>query len=660
MFSLGEIILNTKKERIKKIEIRKKYLKSKKRLDKFLSNKTSFNEYFMNKIAEYSDMRAITDTYNNVFMDYANLEKGIINLSCKLQSLGIKKEDFICIFTENNGYWAMCEQAVMSCGAIPTLRGSKAPTEELNFIINHCEAKGLILENEKLFEKIKPFIKDKQLNFIFIMFKKEPIDFSDINCPVYYIEEIIYSKIDYKFVKPEQNLEDIAVMLYTSGTTGNPKGVLLTHKNILSQIPSIIKGFKAKPRENTLQILPVWHAYEHTTQLYYFISGCHLHFTTLIGLKNDLIKYDIDAFMSVPRIWEAVRLGIFQKLKQTSPILYKIFDFAVKYSIYYKIHKMYSERRITNKKNGYHIWTSLYHKVVRSFLKPLHIFFTNTLYERIKKAAGINFRVSISGGSALSMKDQLFYDAIGVNLREGYGLTETSPVLTLRNVDEPNFLGCCGKPFMGTEIKIIDVETNKELGIFQKGVVFVKGYQIMKGYYKDEEATKTVIDENGWFNTGDIGWITAENNLVLIGREKETIVLSNGENVEPLPIEEACLESQYIEQIMLVGQNKSSIGALIVPSEEALKKCGLLAQDLKSGSNLTILDNSLRELIKKEISIYIRKKKNLKSFENINHFEILKEHFSTENGLMSQTAKMKRNIISKKYEKPISNMYDKK
>ena len=650
----------SKKERLRKIAIKREYLKSKKRIDKFLSNKISFNRYFREKTAEYPDMRAITDTYNDVFLNYAELNSGIHNLACALQSFGVEKNDFVCIFSENNGFWALCEQAVMECGAVPTLRGSKANVEELDYIINHSEAKGLILENENLLNNLKPYITNKKLNFIVVMFKKEENEYTDFGCPVYYLEDLIKNKTDNEFEVPEQTLDDNAVMLYTSGTTGNPKGVLLTHKNLLSQIPSIVKGLMSKPGENTLQILPVWHAYEHTTQLYYLLSGCHLHFTTLSGLKSDLAKYDIDIFMSVPRIWEAVRLGVFQKLKQTSPILYGVFDFAVKLSIYYKIHKMYSERRITNKKTGYHIWTSLYHRFVRSFLKPLHVLFTNTLYKKIKNAVGINFRASISGGGSLSMKDQLFYDAIGVNLREGYGLTETSPVLTLRNVSEPNFLGCCGTPFMGTEIKILDINTREELGIFQKGVVYAKGYQIMRGYYKDEEETKKVIDEKGWFNTGDIGWLTADNNLVLIGREKETIVLSNGENVEPEPIEEACLESPYIEQIMLVGQDKSSIGALIVPSEEALKKCGILAKDLKSGSNLTISNQTLRELIKKEIAIYIKRKKNLKDFEKINKFELLKDSFSASNGMMSQTAKMKRNTIFEKYKKSISNMYDQK
>ena len=652
--------MNERKEKLRKALLKRKLIIGTRKVNKFLSDKTSFNNFLKDSFAKYKSMPAITDTYCDINLTYEELENNISDLAAAIQSFGVQKGDFVSIFTENNGLWSTIEQAVMRCGAICTLRGSNAPIDELDYILSHSESKGLILRDAILFNKIKPYLEKYNLNFVIIMFAKENDDFSELNCPVFTYEQAIEIGKTKSFVAPEQNINEDCAMMYTSGTTGMPKGILITHKNLLAQIPSIQYGFMSKAGENTLQILPIWHTYEHITQLYYLSSGCHLHFTTLTGLKNDLVKYDIDTFMSVPRIWEALRLGIFQKLKQKSILVYKIFDFAVKLSITYKIHKMYSERRITNKEGEYHIISNLYHKVARSFLKPLHILFTKTLYKSIKNAAGINFRESISGGGALSMKDQLFYDAIGVNLREGYGLTETSPVLTLRNASDPNFLGCCGTPLMATEIKILDIETNKELGILQKGVVYVRGPQVTKGYYKNEESTKAVFSDDGWFNTGDIGWLTADNNLVLVGRLKETIVLSNGENVEPVPIEEACLESPYIDQIMLVGQDQTSIGALIVPSEAALQKCGILAKDIKSGSNLTISNPTLRELIKKEISTYIKNKKNLKSFEQIKNFEVINENFSTSNGMMSQTAKMKRNSIFEKYKNLISKMFEKK
>lgn len=649
-----------KKERLRKIKLKRTLLYDKRQIDKFLADKISFNDYFKNQIEKYGEMPAIVDTYSKIEQNYKQLNETISNFASALQSFGLQKGDFVGIFTENNGRWVSVHQAVMRNGAVCTLRGSAAPIGELDYILGHSNAKGVILKDGALLKNLKPYLNNRELKFIVLMFKSQNDDIEGLNAPVYYFEDAVKMGENIEFRPVEQNIDEYCVMLYTSGTTGNPKGVPLTHKNLLSQMPPVSKGFLSKPGENTLQILPVWHAYEQIAQLYYFTAGCKLHFTTLSGLKNDLVRYKIDTLMSVPRIWEAIRLGIFQKLKQKSPVMYQIFDFAVKLSINYKIHKMYSERRITNKKTGYHKLSDLYHKIARSFLKPLHVLFTNTIYAKIKQAAGINFRASISGGGALSMKDQLFYDAIGVNLREGYGLTETSPVLTLRNVSEPNFLGCCGKPLMGTEVKILDIETGEELGIFQKGVVWVRGYQVMNGYLNDIEATKAVLDDDGWFNTGDIGWLTADNNLVLVGRMKETIVLSNGENVEPIPIEEACLESPYIDQIMLVGQDEASIGALVVPSEAALEKCGILAKDMKTGSNLSVKNQTLRELIKKEIALHIKNKQNLKPFEQIKQFEVINENFTMQNGMMSQTAKIKRNNIFEKYKTTIQAMFEKK
>jgi len=649
-----------RKERKRQILIKKQLLSDKRQMERFLSDKTSFNNYFKESISGYGNLPAVTDTYNDLEMNYSEFEGQISLISSALQSFGVKRGDFVGIFTENNGRWAVCEQAVMRCGAIATLRGSNCPVGELDYIMGHSDAVGIFVRDGNLLSKLKPYLKNHALNFVIIMFKGAKDDLSGIDAPVMYFEDALEKGKNYTFLAPEQKIDDFAVMMYTSGTTGNPKGVLLTHKNILSQMPALQRGVKTQKGENTLQILPVWHAYEHTTQLYFYTCGCHLHFTTLKDLKNDMAQYKIDTMMSVPRIWEAIRLGVFQKLKQTSHFKYRIFDFGVKLSIKYKIHKMYSERRITNKKHAYHFYMNWYHRFVRLFMKPVHVLLTHTVYRAVKNAVGLNFKRSISGGSSLALKDQLFYDAIGVNLREGYGLTETSPIITLRHDDKMNYLGSCGQPFMATEIKVFDMETDKELGVFQKGVVKVRGYQIMHGYYKDKEATDAVIDKDGWFTTGDIGWLTYDNNLVLVGRMKETIVLSNGENVEPVPLEEACLESPYIGQIMLVGQDESSLGALVVPSEAALKKCGILANDLKSGKTLTIKDQTLRDLIKREIATYIKNKQNLKNFEQIKQFEVLNEDFNMNNGMLSQTAKIKRSNIFEKYKATISEMFDKK
>lgn len=620
----------------------------------------SLSEVIESCMERFSKFHAITDKYNNVFMTYGELRNTMNLFATGLQALGVKKGDKIGLFAENNGMWMATSMAILKCGAVDVIRGSNAPIEELHYITAHADCKGLILRDEKLYSAMKPFLEEFSLDFVIVTYSKNKLDTTNVKAKVYTYGDILKLGEENTFKPVEMNRNDDCTILYTSGTTGNPKGVLLSHENSIYQLEVVHHGFMSQPGENTLQILPIWHSYERIGQCYYVSRGCNLHFTTLSGLKNDLATYNIDTFMSVPRIWESIRVGVYQKLKQTSPILYNIFDFAIKTSISYKTHKMYGERRITNKWN-YHFFSTIYHRIVRSCIKPLHVLFYNTLYKKIKKAVGLNnIRASISGGGALSMQDELFYDAIGVNLRIGYGLTETAPVLTLRNVCDKNFLGSAGSPLNGTDLKVVDPTTFKELPVFSKGLVVAKGPQIMKGYYKDNEATQKVMTEDGYFITGDLGWLTKDNNLVLVGRLKETIVLSSGENVEPVPIEEAILLSPYIDQIVLVGQDKSGIGALIVPSKEALEKCGINIKNVQSFKDSSAYEHSeLDKLIKKEINTHITNKPNLRAFEKVKQFSIIKEAFSVENGLMSATQKVKRNKVFEKYEELIGNMYNK-
>ncbi|MBQ3640991.1 AMP-binding protein [bacterium] len=611
-------------------------------------------EYCMDKFSSYP---AITDAYNNVYMTYKEMKDEMLKFASGLQSLGIKKYDKIGLFSESHGLWMATSLGILKTGAIDVIRGSNAPVSELEYIAMHADCRALILRDDKLFNKLKPFLTKYRFDFIVITYKTAEIDTEGINYPVYTHQDILKLGENHTFEPVEMDRMDDMTILYTSGTTGNPKGVVLCHNNLIYQIEIAHEGFLSQPGENTLQILPIWHAYERIGQLYYVSRGCHMHYTTLTGLKNDLQKYDINTLMSVPRIWEALRNGIYQKLKQTSPVAYNIFSFAIKTSIMYKTHKMYGERRITNKVN-YHTLSTIMHRIIRSFLKPFHVLFYNTLYKKIKNAAGLgHIRASISGGGSLSMQDELFYDAIGIDLRIGYGLTETAPVLTLRGVQEMNYLGSAGKPVKGTQLKIVDTKTFKELPKFKKGLVLAKGPQLMKGYYKDEAATKAVMTDDGFFITGDLGWLTNENNLVLVGRLKETIVLSNGENVEPTPIEEAILLSPYIDQIVLVGQDRNGIGALIVPSKEALEKCGINMLNVKSSKEGNFNSPELEDLIKHEINTNIVNKPNLKAFEKVNRFALLKDNFSIENGLMSMTQKIKRNKVFEKYKDLITNMY---
>lgn len=628
-------------------------------LESFYAEAKNFSDYFLNITEKFNDLYAVKDEYSGIDnYTYKNLQEEILNFSSGLQSIGVKKGDFVCLFSESNGRWIVIDQSIIRCGAISTLRGVLAPNDELKYIINHSGSKVIILQNEKTLIKLRDVLKEVDVKTVILMFDNVEQYKGKFNFEIYSFDEIIEKGKNFKFQKPEIFVDDYYSMLYTSGTTGEPKGAIIDHRAILSQVYSLQDTLSLKSGEKSLEILPVWHAYERTLMYAWFAAGMYVHYTNLSNLRKDLVKYKVDCICSVPRIWETMRISIYQKLKQSSNWKYYFFDMLVKFSIRYKIHKMYGERRLTNKKTKYKMRSRIYHRVLRTLWKPTHYYTNKFAYRKIREAFGLNFRIAISGGGALPIKDQLFYDALGVNLREGYGLTETAPVVVIRRADEQNFLGTAGKPMKGTRLKIVDPETKQEVGMYKKGVVLVKGPQVMVGYYKKEKETKEVLQE-GWFNTGDLGWITKDNNLILVGRSKETIVLSNGENIEPVPIESACLESPYIDQIVLVGQDEDSLGALIVPSEDALKKFGKMVDELKTYKNLTIQDVSLRELIKDEINTYIKNKPHLKSFEKIKKFEILTNRFNTENGMLNQTLKLRRNIIFKKYKDVINKMFKK-
>ena len=619
----------------------------------------SLPAYIKKCMSTFPDLPAITDPHNGIELTYGELEAGMAETASGLQALGVKKGDFVAIFSENCGLWCMADQGIMRAGGITTPRGTAAPATELQYILEHSEAKYLILQNEAILDKIFNILETHPLTAIIMLHQNGEMAKKGLKTPTYTLEELREIGRKHKFIEPDLCMDDISTMLYTSGTTGNPKGVLLTHMNVCSQFPSVDEQFQAKPGEKTLQILPIWHSYERTAQTYNLLKCCHLHFTTIPSLGKDLLSVRPATLMSVPKIWDTIEQRLIATLKKKSAIAYGLFIFATTISKQYVYHRIYSHRTIPG---GFALWKGIKkcaHKAVQCLLAPGHFFFLKTLYPKIKTAAGLNFRGSISGGGSLPMHTQLFYEGMGVTLLEGYGMTESAPVLTLRFIEEENYLGSTGKPIKGTEIKIVDPKTREKLPRFKKGLIMARGPQVMKGYYKDEAETQKMLDKDGWLNTGDLGWLTDTNHLVIVGREKDTIVLSNGENIEPLPIEDALLESPMISQIVLVGQDEDNLGALIVPSEEALKAANTEPDKLTVRIR-TLQNKELRDLIKKEIQTHIKNKGNLKSFEYIHQFAVLKDKFTLDNGTMSASGKIKRKKVIEQNKDIIKEMYKKK
>jgi long-chain acyl-CoA synthetase len=309
----------------------------------------------------------------------------------------------------------------------------------------------------------------------------------------------------------------------------------------------------------------------------------------LRSVKGDLKKFKPHYMIAVPRLWESIYEGVQKQFREQPAKKQRLVNFFLSASDTY-----IKARRIVQGLSLDHINSSaierLTAKIRETVLFPLHALGERLVYAKVREATGGRIKHVISGGGALPRHIDSFFELVGINILQGYGLTETAPVTNARRPWR-NLLGSSGQPIPGTEVKIVDPETRVPLPTLKRGLVLLRGPQIMQGYYQNPQATAKAIDSEGWFDSGDLGWVTPQNDLVLTGRAKDTIVLTNGENIEPQPIEDACLRSPYVDQIMLVGQDQRSIGALIVPNIEALEKWAE-TQNL----NLSIQNNNVTAL----------------------------------------------------------------
>ena len=356
-----------------------------------------------------------------------------------------------------------------------------------------------------------------------------------------------------------------ATILYTSGTTGRPKGVPLTQANLLHQVQNLGVAVSPKPGERVLSVLPIWHAYERSAGYLLLSRGCCQSYTNLRQFKGDLQRVRPHYLISVPRLWEALHGGFLNALRACL-LPRNLISSALRLSALHA--------------KGLRRWRDLLDQPTSPSerLAGLVVAGLTALPARLaawllwpavrRQLAGGRLGTAISGGGALPKHIDAFFEAIGIELLVGYGLTETSPVLSCRR-RWANRRGSAGRPLPGTELRIVDPDSGATRQLGERGLVMARGPQVMGGYLNRPEASAAVLDGDGWFNTGDLGHLMADGSLFLTGRAKDTIVLTSGENIEPGPLEDELAASDLVEQVMLVGQDQRQLGALLVPRPEA-------------------------------------------------------------------------------------------
>lgn len=562
----------------------------------------------------------------------------------------------VAIFSENRMEWFISDMALLAVGSVDVPRGNDSTKAELEYIIEHSECEAVLVENKHMYEKIKDL--HSKLSFILLL----DSSMHDPSKKIYAFDKFL--EIGEKELKGDDTFiykkalklkkEDLATIIYTSGTTGKPKGVVLTHGNILHNVEVLPDIVHLKIGDKFLSMLPIWHIYERTISYVTSITGCFTVITNKRDLKTDFTEEKPDLFISVPAIWVNIYNGVMKNIDKKGFLLSHFVRFLIDRSIAYTRYVRYENNLVyllgkeTKKTHA---------KDYRVFLFDVlfHILAKKMVYKKLIELTGGRMRLTISGGGALPMYIEDFLEAAGINLVVGWGITETAPVVTLRK-PEKNFRGTCGMPVPYVEIEVRDKNGNKcEDGTM--GVCFIKGPNVFKEYYKDPELTNKA-KVNGFFDSGDLGTYTTEGEIVLTGRAKETIVLLTGENVEPQPIENKILESIYISQIMLVGQDKPSIGAIAVLNEEAIKE--FLDKHKVNYENKELSEiTEVIKLIKHEIDSLVNAKTGFRPYESVSKIMIVNKEFTIENDMLTQSLKIKRQNIMNYYKDDIERMYAK-
>lgn len=626
-------------------------------------------------------LKEITLQYPNVAAQYAKNEEGnfkpvtykqLLDTSYHfgggLLSLGTVRGEHIGLLADNRKEWLQADMGIMAIGAVDVPRGCDATERELRFIFSTAECKTIVVENEAQILKVLEFKEDLPNLSRFICFdsvKEETKSKSkDAGVEVLQFEDVLKLGAEYCQQNPNKldeelnkgTSDDLACLIFTSGTTGEPKGVMLTHGNFLAQLEDLKVRIYLHPGERCLSVLPVWHAFERLCEYVVLCQGGGLCYSKPVGsiLLADFQKINPQMLPAVPRVFEAVYEGVNRTMRKTGGVVYALFKFFVAVAILHsRIHRRLF-RQTARFKNDYLLLSWIVLFIPWVLLYPLKALGGVIIFKKIRAKLGNNFRGGVSGGGALPPQIDEFFWAIGVNLVEGYGLTETAPVVSVRPFSAPVF-GTIGRPLKDVQVRIVD-ENGNVLPKCQKGTVQVKGPTVMKGYYKRDDLTAKVIDKDGWFDTGDIGLLTLGGELVLRGRIKDTIVLRGGENVEPLSIEMRLNNSRFIAQSMVVGQDQRFLAALIVPSEEEIVGYAQEQQIPYNTYSELLKTQEIKKLIDTEIQTAISAKNGFRLFEKVSRFAILEKPFVVGETLSAKQEIM-RHKISQLYEKEITELF---
>ncbi len=562
-------------------------------------------------------------------LTFTQVREQVEKITGGLKSLGLKNEERVAIIAPNNQLWALADYSIVCArGVVVTIYPTLTP-KQIWWIAQHSEARFLLCGDREQTEKVLPLLPElTKVEKIIVL------DDTSISHPqVMTLRRLLEIGATYNSEHPGnfedgiKNIlpEDLLTLIYTSGTTGEPKGVMLTHRNLTSNIQGSLQVIHADENDIFLSFLPLSHSFERMAGHYLATGiGAKICYAESINTVADNMREIHPTLMTaVPRFYEKVYAKIIDNIAASSAIKRNLFWWAIDAG------KKADQKNNAGKKPG-------------SLLSTKLAVAEKLVFHKLKERVGGRLRFFVSGGAPLSKEIAEFFRAAGIAILEGYGLTETSPVISI-NPLEKNKLGTVGRAIPGVEVQIA-----------ADGEILTRGPHVMKGYFKDDDATREVIEPSGWFHTGDVGMMDEDGYITITDRKKNILVTSGGKNVAPQPMENVLVTSKWIEQIVVIGDKRKFVSALIVPAfvnlEAWAKEKGLAYTDHESLITLPAVKELYDRVIAESMEGFAQ-------FEKVKKYILLSQEFTIESGELTPSLKVKRNVVEKRYAELIDAMY---
>jgi long-chain acyl-CoA synthetase len=587
-------------------------------------------ELFVRSLAEFDLPDALNYKENGEWkkISSAELVTRSENIALGLYSLGLRKGDRAAILAANSPEWTLADAGCQFAGVIDVPIYTTLSSDSVRYIVNDSAARIIFLQDVESYERIAPAIADcASIEKLVLFTPAETDDPRVVSFDELEAAGVVVRKEDPSLLTrlgSEIKPGDIATLIYTSGTTGEPKGVMLTHSNLISNVLDASERYAFTGLDTSLSVLPLSHVFERTGMYVYIRYGMRVHFAESIEKVPDNLKeVRPTIFIGVPRIFEKVFERARLKAAQSGRVSEMIFDWAI------EVAKEFARLKETD-------------EPIPIALAAKHGIADRIVFSKLRDFFGGRLRFCITGGAALPDEIFLIFTGAGISIMQGYGLTETSPVVSSNNPDRVR-VGTVGRPIRNVKVRLAD-----------DGEIEVTGPGVMLGYYHKEEATKAAFTPDGWFRTGDIGNIDADGYLTITDRKKELFKTSGGKYIAPSPIEQMLRSSRFVNQAVLVGNERRFPAALIVPNFEMLESYAKL-KELEITTPAEFCSHPrIIDLFTRQIEAMTP---GLAKFEKVKRFALLENELTVENGELTPTLKVKRRVVDEKYRSLIDGIY---